>query len=490
MRDDRLRRVLWFFGGAAIVLAGALAIVRVDIAQRRDAFQTDARIAHRLLSQRAVQHDAILATLTLLGPALDKANRPEQHLSAAQPQVLAVWRRDPGQAWADPAMQRAQVNSQATGRPELAGVEVRSGQFTVVRAGEPFSFALLIDVGRMVPWEEWPIERAGPVSVVLAHAGQQMVIQPGLAVDAQPAGWTEGFVFNKGLATSSQPFELQLRRATGPAEWPWWWLSAWALLAPVAVSGAYAWRQGRRARRRAEALLRVGQVARLNAMGELAAGIAHELNQPLTAVMANTQAARRLLGDDPPELDAARGAMQQAVAQARRAADVVARLRGLVQAPESTPSMRAVQLEGVARQVLELFEPEASRRGVVALMQGQAPPVQADPVALEQIVHNLVGNAMQALEDMPSQQRRLELHVTVEAGQGVLTVRDNGPGIAPDALPRLFEPLYTTRRGGLGLGLSLCETLAQTMQGSLSARNAQPRGAEFRLALPLAGAPA
>ena len=181
--------------------------------------------------------------------------------------------------------------------------------------------------------------------------------------------------------------------------------------------------------------------------------------------------------------------MQQAAAQARRAADVVARLRSLVRAPESAPSMRAVQLEGVARQVLELFEPEARRRGVVAVIQGQAPPVQADPVALEQIVHNLVGNAMQALEDVSSQQRRLELLVAVEAGQGVLTVRDNGPGIAPEALPRLFEPFYTTRRGGLGLGLSLCETLVQAMQGSLSARNAQPRGAEFRLALPLAGAP-
>jgi C4-dicarboxylate-specific signal transduction histidine kinase len=324
------------------------------------------------------------------------------------------------------------------------------------------------------------------VRVVLAHAAQAWVIQPGQTADEAPAGLTEGFVFTKRLATPSQPFDLQLRRATGPAQWPWLWLWAWALLAALGVGVFNAWQQGRRARRRAEGLLRVGQVARLNAMGELAAGVAHELNQPLTAVMANTQAARRLIGDHPPDIEAARQAMTQVAAQARRAADVVARLRRLVEAPELTPSTRAVQLEVVARQVLELVEPEAHRRGVVAMMEGQAPPVQADPVALEQIIHNLVSNAMHSLQSMPPANRRLVLQVAAEQGRGVLTVRDSGPGISTEALPRLFEPFYTTRRDGLGLGLSLCESLAQAMQGTLSARNADPQGAEFRLALPLA----
>jgi signal transduction histidine kinase len=486
MRNEWLRRLRWLFGWVVLVVAGSLAIVRMDIAQRRDAFQTDARIAHRLLSQRAVQHDAILATLVLLSPAIDGRDQPEQRLSAVQPQVTAVLRRDPGQTWSDLALLSAHTRSQAAGRAELASVDVQAMQFTMVRAGEPSSFALVIDVRRMVPWDDWPIARAGPVSVMLVHAAQALVIQPGQAADEEPAGLTGGFVFTKRLATASQPFDLQLRYATGPAQWPWRWLSAWALLAALGVGVFKAWQQGRWARRRAEELLRVGQVSRLNAMGELAAGVAHELNQPLTAVMANTQAARRLIEDDPPELEAARQAMMQVAAQTRRAADVVARLRRLVEAPGSTPSTRAVQLEVVARQVLDLVEPEAHRRGVVAMMEGQAPPVQADPVALEQIVHNLVSNAMHSLESMPLAHRRLVLQVAVEQGQGVLTVRDSGPGISTEALPRLFEPFYTTRRGGLGLGLSLCETLAQAMQGTLSARNADPRGAEFRLALPLA----
>src|SRR5262249_39339698 len=117
---------------------------------------------------------------------------------------------------------------------------------------------------------------------------------------------------------------------------------------------------------------------------------------------------------------------------------------------------------------------------------GEAPPVLADPIALEQIVHNLVSNAMQALEDVPVHERHLVLAIHRDGELGVLSVRDSGSGMAPEALPHVFEPFYTTRQGGLGLGLSLCESLAQAMQGTLTARHVTPRGAEFRLALALA----
>ncbi len=480
------------------MLIGAFVLVRWDIAQRREAFSADARVAHRLLSQRAAQHDAILSTLVLLSPALGARDdgRAEQHLSSVQPQVVSVLvtRPDHGHTFAEAALEAAHVRSKRSQRAEAAAFDAAARRFTLVRAGDPSSFALVIDVQRMVPWDEWPIEKDGAVRVALKDTAtaQALVIQPGQARDEQPTGLTEGFTFAQPLATASQPFELQLRLAAGPAQWPWRWIAAWAMLSALGLAVLHAWQQGRKARRRAEALLRVGQVARLNAMGELAAGVAHELNQPLTAVMANTQAARRLIDDDPPELRAARDAMVQATAQARRAADVVARLRRLVETPKATPaSMRAVWLDAVAHDVLELMEPEAQRRGVtlVVHVEGDAPTVLADPVALEQIVHNLVGNAMQALDRVPTNTnvpRRLELRVAVDQGRGVLTVRDNGPGIAPEVLPRLFEPFFTTREGGLGLGLSLCESLAHAMHATLEARNVEPHGAEFRLALPLA----
>ena len=112
--------------------------------------------------------------------------------------------------------------------------------------------------------------------------------------------------------------------------------------------------------------------------------------------------------------------------------------------------------------------------------------VLAERVALEQIVHNLLTNALQALELVPDNERQLTISVTVEQGTGVLRVADSGPGFAPDVLPRVFEPFFTTREGGLGLGLSLCETLAVGMGGQLRAQSHVPRGALFILSLPIA----
>ena len=115
------------------------------------------------------------------------------------------------------------------------------------------------------------------------------------------------------------------------------------------------------------------------------------------------------------------------------------------------------------------------------------PAVLAEPVALQQIVHNLVVNALQALEQVPAAERRLELHLTAPTpGQVQLTVRDHGPGIPPEARERLFEPFYTTRAGGLGLGLPLCESLAQAMGASLQLAPGHGRGAAFVLRLPAA----
>ena len=478
-------RAPWLLGWAALLLAGSLAIVRIDIAQRRSIFQDQARSAHRLFSQQAAQLEAVLATLVLLSPDAGGAAGPEQRLPALYPQLLSVMRHDAAHPWPDPAFSAAQDRSRAAQRAVLGPVDTVAAHYVLVQAGSPLSFALHIDMRRMVPWREWPLEEAGPVRVELVHAGQPVVLQAGQQPALAPAGLTDGFVFAQSLSSNSQPFEFRLRRATGPAQWPWALLGGWALAATLSAAVLAGWRRTRRERQRAEGLLRVNRAAWLNAQGELAAGIAHELNQPLTAVLANTQAAVRLLADDPPALPTAQHAMVQAAAQARRAAEVLARLRRLIQAGPAPET--AVQMEGVLRQVLDLLEPELHRHGIRTTLQGQSPAVQADAVAVEQILHNLVGNAMQALQAMPAGQRQLWLHLGSDPVCGLLTVRDSGPGIAPEALARVFEPFYTTRPDGLGLGLSLCESLAQRMHGSLTVHNATPRGAAFRLALPLAG---
>ena len=466
-----------------ITALGGVTLARIELAQQREAFETDARIVHRLLSQRVVQHDAVMATLALLQTAPGGA-RPEQRLASLYPQILAVQRRDAGSDWPDERLRVAETLSRALRRPALAGVDFARGRYLLVLAAEPASFALQMDLRAVVPWSEWPMApETSPVRVLLEHEGQDWVLQPGRLGEG---GWR--FDFRKQLAAESQPFEVLARRQIGWGELPWGWMLAWAALVAAALAGWLAWLRQRAARQRAEELLRLGQVARLNTLGELAAGMAHELNQPLTAVLASTQASARLLDEDPPDMPLIRGAMAQVVEQARRASAVVGRLRRAVERPDLAAQLQPVDLQQAVQNALYLLEPEFSRRQVLPRVElpSHAVAVLAEPVALEQIIHNLLMNALQALERVATGERLLAISVSAGAGQGCITVTDSGPGMTAEVLARIFEPFFTTRETGLGLGLSLCETLATGMGGSLQAAPHTPRGAQFRLSLPLA----
>ena len=480
LRRYRAPLALWL----ALTAAGWLLLARMEIASLREAFETDARIAHRLLSQRTGQHDAILATLALLQPQ-GSPDAAEQLLPALYPQILSVQRRPPEAAWADPVLGAAEARSRTARGPVLADVDFAQGRYRVVLAADPASFAATFDLKRVVPWNEWPMPaETSPVAVTLEQDGQRYVLQTGHG--KAPVN----FEFRKHLAPESQPFELVARRSVSWVELPWRRMVGWMLLVALGVAAWEYLRRQKAERQRAEELLRLGQVARLNTLGELAAGMAHELNQPLAALLANTQAARRLLDEDPPELDTARGAMRQSEEQAKRAADVLARLRRGVERPAAGAALQPVVLQDAVRNAFYLLEPEFAKRQVAPQLDadGGELAVQAEPVALEQIIHNLLANALQALDQVPPQERSLSVRLHAEAGQGALTVGDSGPGIAPEVLPRLFEPFFTTRENGLGLGLSLCESLAASMGGHIGVQPRAPRGAAFTLRLPLASA--
>jgi signal transduction histidine kinase len=477
---------------ACILVAGSGAgwLAHARLQQLQAAFETDARIVHRLLSQRMVQHDAILSTLVLLQPTEPSqgiADAALPRLPSVYPQILDVLRRPLDGAWpvAVQGLDSAEAASRSTGHATLAGPNLAAGRYLLVLAGTPASYALHLDLHASVPQGEWPMDRAAsPVRVTLEHAGQSFTIQSGRT---QERGWAYGF--RKTLASSSQPLEVVARRVVGWGELPWLAMLGWcAFTTAAAVALRMLWRH-RVARQRAEELLRLGQVARLNTLGELAAGMAHELNQPLTALLSGTQAAQRLLDEDPPDIATARTAMGRTVEQARRASDVVGRLRRLVERPDLAGQAQLLQLPAAVHGALHLLEPECRARAVVPEVQAEPhlPAVLAEPVALQQIVHNLVVNALQALEQVPTAERRLELHLTAPTpGQVQLTVRDHGPGIPPEARARLFEPFFTTRAGGLGLGLPLCESLAQAMGASLQLAPGNGRGAAFVLRLPAA----
>ena len=245
------------------------------------------RIAHRLLSQRAAQLDAVLATLALVSPAADAvaaADDSATRLPALWPAVLKVQRSSAQTPWADPALQAADAESRALPPAQrhavLAQADAAAGQYTLVLAGTPSSWALRVDVKRLVPTEAWPLSDSGPVRALLVAGAHTLVLHAGAPEAQQPAGLTAGFTFAKLLATPSQPFDLRLQRATGPAQWPWGWLLAWAALCTVCTAAAMTLQRARLTQQRSAQLMRLAQTARLNTLGELAAGMAHELNQP------------------------------------------------------------------------------------------------------------------------------------------------------------------------------------------------------------------
>lgn len=460
---------LWL--GAGVVASVWLVTRTVDAA--RAAFETDARIAHRLMSQRAVQHDAILETLQLLQP--EGLEGLAKRLAAVYPQVLDVRQGDIGSLV---------TGSEGASAERSLRVDWSAGRFwmTTPQTGVPagMRYALEVSFPLMVPWSEWPFgDRpvAGMTEVAIALGPDRWEIQPRVAAHA-----LFQFDFRKHLAADSQPFDLVARRSFLWADLPWFpmlmlWFG-WTALAVVALT---LWRQ-RENQRRAEALLRLGQVSRLNALGELAAGLAHELNQPLTAVVAGAQASRRLLEDEPPDVVGARDAMQQVAGQARRAAEVVSRLRRTIERPGAS-AVQPVDLGRVVRELMQLMAPECRRRGIAVQLPEGSGWVLADPVAVEQILHNLASNALHALEGVAAP--RLSWALRASSGRVCLALSDNGPGLPPQVEARLFEPFVTDRADGLGLGLSLCETLAQEMNGRLwHEKPVRGTGATFVLELP------
>lgn len=492
--------LLW----ALVACAGAAWLASARLAQLHAAFETDVRIVHRLLSQRVVQHDAVMSTLALLQPAAPQGAEPGPNgatapgsplprLPSVYPQILSVLQRPAGGAWpaalAEP-LAAAEAASRRSSHAEMALPDLPAGRFYLVLASTPASHALQIDLRATVPQDEWPMDIAtSPVRVTLERGGAAFVVQPGRVPDG--LGWS--YEFHKMLAAASQPLDVVAHRKVGVAELPWLDMLGWSALTAALWAGGVAWWRQRVARQRAEKLLRLGQVARLNTLGELAAGMAHELNQPLTALLSSTQAAQRLLDDEPPDLANAQTAMARAVEQARRATVVVGRLRRLVERPDLAGQAQPLSPAVAVQNVLHLLEPEMAQRGVAptVAVDPDLPAVLAEPVALQQIVHNLLMNALQALDQVPQPERQLALRLWMpDAAHVALSVRDHGPGVPPEARAHLFEPFYTTRTGGLGLGLTLCESLAQAMGASLvlapPAPSASERGAEFVLTLPAA----
>ena len=202
-------------------------------------------------------------------------------------------------------------------------------------------------------------------------------------------------------------------------------------------------------------------VARLTRLGELAASIAHEVNQPLTAILSNAETCLRYL-------DEARAAAERMVGNGHRAGEVVKSIRSL--ATRSTPELGAVDMNAVVVEVLDLVRGEIRRNEVRIELDLAADlrPVTGDRVQLQQVLLNLVSNAIEAMIDEPADNRLLRIGTaTMRSGEATVSVEDAGPGLDAALSDKIFEPLYTTKRGGMGLGLSICRSIVEAHGGSI-----------------------
>jgi two-component system, LuxR family, sensor kinase FixL len=230
----------------------------------------------------------------------------------------------------------------------------------------------------------------------------------------------------------------------------------------------------------------LAHVTRISTMGELAASLAHELNQPLTAILSNAQAAQRFLAAEPPDMEELREILKDIIQDDSRASEVIRRMRALVKKGEV--AFLPLDLAEVIRDVVRLVHNDAVLLNVdVALELNPALPlVRGDRVQLQQVVLNLMINALDAMKDCPVNERRVVLEAKQDDGSAArIAIRDRGIGLSSDKLDKIFQPFYTTKRDGLGMGLSISRSIIEAHGGRLWAENNPDRGATFYCTLPV-----
>jgi C4-dicarboxylate-specific signal transduction histidine kinase len=234
------------------------------------------------------------------------------------------------------------------------------------------------------------------------------------------------------------------------------------------------------------AQIKLAHVSRVATLGEMTASIAHEINQPLGAIVNSASACVRWL--DAQKLEEARHSAARAIAESHRASEIIARIRALVK--RAPPRKDWLGVNETINEVIALVRNELQRNGVTLETQlsGDLPAILADRVQLQQVILNLVVNAMEALSGTADVTRELLILSEPHPPRSVLvSVRDSGPGIDPKSFDHLFEAFYTTKPQGLGMGLAISRSLIEAHGGRLWATANAPHGAIFQFALPVAG---
>jgi len=243
-------------------------------------------------------------------------------------------------------------------------------------------------------------------------------------------------------------------------------------------------------RRRAERELEVqrhelAHLGRVALLGELSGAVAHELNQPLAAILTNARVAQRMMANGKPDEAMLREILEDMVADSLRAGSVIHRVRGLIRKDDAIRQL--VNANEVVAEVLELAHSDLIRRGVIVAtdLATSIPEVSADRVQLQQVLLNLIVNACDAMADNAPRDRTLTVSTAEEASTIRISVTDRGPGVAAGLIDAVFEPFVTSKPQGLGLGLAICRSIIGAHGGRIWAANNSGRGATFSFVLPV-----
>ena len=487
---------------------------RQSINQARDEVKQTGTALHRVLSQRAAQHDAHLTSLNALilsaSPApVDALRQVSRNIIRFYPRISVIdvmlLNRTGSKVSAEPVLMvdetehdnlavdfAAQVAEQKPSEVRTYLSDKLADRYYLGKksdnANPGYAIFMAINPALMIE----PDERPDWADLTLS-INDKIILEQQSGLQTVASRFLEQPVFSQKIDSQNQPLLLRLSRPMALSDVidPLRTI-LFAVLSLIALTGAYALWRFQKATREAEQKAqlsehetRLAHAARVNSMGELASGIAHELTQPLTALLSQSQAALRLeASGERPEL--LKQALAANVREASRAGEILQRMRNYMSNHE--PQRKSVEINQIIRDVAELLRTDLAQRNISLHQQTEkiSPLITADPVEMEQVLYNLIRNAADSLSQSEISDKRITVTAEARGGQLVLSIADNGGGIADDILPRLFEPFFTTREAGMGLGLSLCATLIERIDGEISASNAPSGGAIFTITIPMA----